>query len=80
MGHWNYRVMKKLNSSGEHEYGIHEVYYDEDGNIKGWTQSSVTPTFPSEEDLLQGLERMKAAVEKETLVDKDGKKVEDSAA
>lgn len=64
--------MKKLNSLGEHEYGIHEVYYGKDGKIEGWTQSSIVPTFSSEGDLLQGLERMKAAFEKETLVDEEG--------
>ena len=48
---WNYRVMKKRKSSGEYEYGIYEVYYDDNGNIKGWTEDSMIPNCSSEEDL-----------------------------
>lgn len=72
MGHWNYRVIKKLSSSGEYEYGIHEVYYDKDGNVEAWSENSLVPACPSKEDLLQDLERMKGAFEKEVLVDEEG--------
>lgn len=36
---WNYRVMKVADPSDD-VFGIHEVYYDENG-VKGWTQSPV---------------------------------------
>jgi len=40
MSHWNYRVIaKKIN--GEVEFGIHEVHYDENEKIVGWTGNSI---------------------------------------
>ena len=68
MSHWNYRVMKRLNSDGEHEYGIYEVYYDDNNNILGWTENSLTPVCYSEDGLLHELELMKEALKKETLI------------
>lgn len=71
MSQWNYRIMKKLNDSNEYEFGIYEVYYDENGNINGWTDNSLTPTCSSEEDLLHEFEMMKQAFAKETLLYKE---------
>lgn len=68
MGWWNYRVMKRLNSQGKYDYGIHEVYYDDDGKINGWTEDSMVPVCPSEKDILYELEVMKRAFEQETLL------------
>ncbi|BDD05593.1 hypothetical protein [Aureibacter tunicatorum] len=65
---WNYRVLKRRNSDGDFEFGIYEVYYDENGNVKGWTKDSLTPTCSDEENLKYELqERMMKAFEKETL-------------
>ena len=50
MGYWNYRVVEKniTNkidcSEMEYEnvsYSIHEIYYDEDGNITMWSAESI---------------------------------------
>jgi hypothetical protein len=71
MGHWNYRIMKRKNEEGEFDYGIHEVYYDENGKVKGWTERSMTTTCDSEENLKFDLERMIKAFEKETLIDEE---------
>jgi hypothetical protein len=64
---WNYRVMKRKNEIGEYEFAIYEVYYDETGNVSGWTENPLTPTCASEEDLLHELTIMIEAFKKETL-------------
>ena len=52
MSYWNYRVVEKNTTNkidcSEMEYGItvyevHEVYYDEDGNITMWSEDSISP-------------------------------------
>ena len=52
MSYWNYRVVEKDGtykidcSKMEYEdvsYSIHEVYYDEDGNITMWSAESISP-------------------------------------
>ncbi len=68
MSHWNYRIMKRLNNSGDYEFGIYEVYYDDKGNVTGCTENSITPTCSSEKDLLFELETMKEAFKKETIL------------
>ncbi|HLP10945.1 MAG TPA: hypothetical protein VK177_03375 [Flavobacteriales bacterium] len=68
MGHWNYRVMKKKNTEGQYEFGIYEVYYDENEKVISYTENSMTPVCGSAEALKYELEvRMREAFEKETL-------------
>lgn len=54
MSYWNYRVVEKVLSKHEHDttydttydttsYEVHEVYYDEDGNITMWSEDSIIP-------------------------------------
>lgn len=52
MSYWNYRVVEKniTNkidcSDTEYDttvYEVHEVYYDEDGNITMWSEDSISP-------------------------------------
>ena len=52
MSYWNYRVVEKNTtnkidcSNIEYEttvYEVHEVYYDEDGNITMWSVESISP-------------------------------------
>jgi hypothetical protein len=45
---WNYRIVKFRHTDRhaklcgeEHFYGLHEVYYDEDGNPNGYTEHAV---------------------------------------
>lgn len=50
MGHWNNRVMQ-TELDGEFTYAIHEVYYDGDEVVTGWTENPVSPHgYFSEED------------------------------
>jgi hypothetical protein len=68
----DYRVMKRKNELGEHEFAIYEVYYDETGKESGWTDKPLTPTCTSEDNLLHELTIMMEAFKKETLdYDKD---------
>lgn len=62
MSYWNYRVVEKDVtykidcSQMEYEnvsYSIHEIYYDEDGNITMW---SAEPIIPYGEGCLKDLE------------------------
>ena len=60
--------MKKKNESGEYEFGIYEVYYDDKGNAAYWTKDSLTPVCSSEEDLDYELNLMREALKKDTLL------------
>lgn len=51
--YWNHRVMKK-----QDEYGIVEVYYDEDGSIEIWTSVFVAPYGEDVEELRENIEQM----------------------
>jgi hypothetical protein len=65
---WNYRVMKRKNQSGEYDFGIYEVYYDDKGSVVSWTKEPITPVSPSEEGLDHELNLMREALKKETLL------------
>lgn len=67
MATWNYRLMKHENDKGEVFYGVHEVYYDENGDIEGWSEESVSPVKESVDELKEELERMMMSFEKEML-------------
>lgn len=64
---WNYRIMKREIYSGEFEYSIHEVYYDDKGAVIG-TSEAMVPSCPSPEAILEEFEIMKTAFEKEILL------------
>lgn len=64
---WNYRIMKRKNSEGTFEYGIYEVYYDENGKVSSWTQESLTPVCSSSNDLEYEMKFMMEAFKNDTL-------------
>jgi hypothetical protein len=68
MGHWNYRVMKRKNDQGQFDFGIYEVFYDDQGEAETWTENSLIPTCESEADLKTELKIMMHAFEKEVLI------------
>ena len=47
---WNYRVIKRV-IGGEDSYGIHEVYYNDDGTIRAWSENPIIPTGETPEEL-----------------------------
>lgn len=81
MSYWNYRVVEKniTNkidcSEMEYEnvsYSIHEVYYDEDGNITMWSAESISPYGEGcVKDLKADLEHMLEACSKPILKESD---------
>ena len=40
---WNYRIMRREQAGDKPTtlYGLVEAYYDEDGNLDGWTDSKI---------------------------------------
>lgn len=65
MGTWNHRVIwhkpvGRLAKLGLREpwLGIHEVYYDEKGKVRGWTKEDKGVTGESTNELIETLTRM----------------------
>jgi hypothetical protein len=48
---WNYRVLKTADKDGTEMWGVHEVYYNEDGSVKSWTADDVGPHGESCDEL-----------------------------
>lgn len=85
MGYWNHRVMRRTYISGGEEEvidSIHEVYYDDDGNVRNWTQDDRGPTFyPNEDDgetsILDDIKRFERATTMPILDFETGKEITD---
>lgn len=63
---WNYRMMRQV-CHDEIIYGIHEVYYDENGNVKNWTVNVLGPKGETYEDFIADFEHWMAAFDKPLL-------------
>jgi hypothetical protein len=63
---WNYRVMKRLQNK-EELYEIHEVYYDKNKEIEGYTENPINPCGNTLEELKKDLDRMQEALNKAIL-------------
>lgn len=83
---WNHRVMRHVELLDGEEvpntvwYAVHEVYYDEHGNIDGWTQEPAYPTFfPNIDDeqhsLKDDIARFMRACDKPVLDYETGKEI-----
>lgn len=75
MGYWNYRVLMRQDPTEGETYEVHEVYYDEDGEISTWTERPTKVGEGSAECLKKTLEHMINALDKPVLreVQLDGK-------
>lgn len=61
---WNHRVMKKTHKGSwgeEDQYTIREVFYDDDGEIEGWTATGVWPAGETVEGLKKEIHMFSAA-------------------
>ena len=67
---WNYRIVA-IDYDEEVEYGIYEVYYDDDGKPVSRTLNPVPCVGSAEEELHNSFEYMKEAFGKPILTDKD---------
>jgi hypothetical protein len=62
MSHWNYRVVRK-----EGALAIHAVYYDDSGEVEGWSERPFSPVAESCDELRTNLELMLEALGKDVL-------------
>lgn len=70
--YWNHRVIEKeYNEIGTDEwvkyYEVHEVHYEDNGKVMGWTAEPVAPYGESVEELKSVLMRMIVAAERPIL-------------
>lgn len=59
---WNHRIIRHIEPRTHMDdsiyYAIHEVYYDEDGKVNGWTEEPIRIMEESLEDLKVTLQRL----------------------
>ncbi len=70
MSHWNHRVIKKV-VDGEEIYSIHEVYYDQDGKLRTYTEQPIGVVSETLKGAKWVLNRMLAALKKPILLESD---------
>ena len=63
---WEYRIARRT-VDGETTYGIHEVYYDNNGGIRFWTTDPCEPAGETVEELRREMTRMYAATLKDVV-------------
>ncbi len=67
MTYWNYRVLMRQDPVEGETYEIHEIYYDEDGEISMWTERPAEVEEGSVESLRHTLTHMLDALDKPPL-------------
>ena len=60
---WNYRLMYH-EFEGEEWYAIHEVFYNDDGKIIGWTKDPIEVVADNAEGVDQVLQMMSSDIHK----------------
>ena len=63
MRKWNYRVMRHTDAFGRVFLGIHESYYNDEGEVTAWTDDLSAPAGETIEELRGDLEKMIRALE-----------------
>ena len=51
MASWDYRVVRKRNEEGESVFGVHEIFFDDEGRAWQCTEDPVAPTGATMADL-----------------------------
>ena len=67
---WNYRVVKSVNA-GETTYGIHEVYYDDNGKPVSCTVDPMAPMGEKLVEVYSDMQYMLKAFDYPTLTEED---------
>lgn len=67
---WNYRVVKTI-VGGEESYGIHEVYYDEQGELQMFSADPCPVYSETLEGLEKEISRFEAALGRPVLQESD---------
>lgn len=60
---WNYRVVRHTAPNGKAYYGLHEVYYDQHGNVELWCETP-KDTGATLEELISSLRLQLEAAER----------------
>lgn len=81
MTHWNHRIMKRT-VDGETFFAVYEVYYDDAGNVTGWTEDPASPVYDPAVDeegttMRTEIERFLRACDKPTLDWGTGKEIDE---
>lgn len=53
---WNYRILKNLTHKGDPYFAIHEAFYNDTGEVNGWTKEPVTFVGDTVEEVCRSLE------------------------
>ena len=78
MSYWNHRVIHRYHEKTDsHTYHIHEVYYDDNGTIEGWTESAMEPSGETSSELREDIRYFIKAFQKPILKPtiEDGKEI-----
>ena len=59
---WNYRVVRRRRVSHD-ECSVHEVYYDDAGDISSWTENPIIPAGETLEELKEDFSKQLRALE-----------------
>lgn len=65
---WNYRMTKRMEYDVE-VYEIREVYYDDEGGVRGWTEEAMAPYGETPEELFETLNKMLQAASMRPVLD-----------
>jgi hypothetical protein len=65
-GTWNYRICKESTKHGV-KYEVHEVYYDENNQIRGFSKDAIAPFGETPEEVADDLAKMVASFSKGVL-------------
>ena len=64
---WNHRVIRRKYPGGGVLWGIHEVYYDDDGKPRSCTENPIRIQEYSVSDLKKTMKRIRRALKKPAL-------------
>ena len=71
MSYWNYRIIRKHHKkTGISTSHIHEVYYNDEHQIDGWSEKAVSPMGESLAELQRDIELFLKAFKKPILFEK----------
>ena len=74
---WNYRIIARDGGQPEgHSYGVHEVYYRDDGGILYWTAEPIESTGDTLAEVEDTLIAMLAATKRPVLIESNATLVE----
>jgi len=74
---WNNRIVKHEGSTGEVWYSVHEVFYNDNGGIKFYTENPITIFGETVEEVKSQLEMIMKDIEKHEVINASTVELED---